>query len=121
MIGKYIGTLLTSRTQAHILHLQTTSYAKHKALGGYYEGIGDLIDGIVESYQGSYGIISNYENVIPTFQLSDEAQILSYFELLDKTLYDMRKDLPQDTYLQNQYDEVCAFLYTTIYKLKFLN
>ena len=121
MIGKYIGTLLTSRTQAHILHLQTRSYAKHKALNKYYDEVVDLIDGIVESYQGAYGIIENYENVIPTFQLTDEAQILQYFELLDKTLYDLREQLPQDSYLQNQFDTVCELLYATIYKLKYLN
>ena len=37
-------TLLHSGTNAHLLHLQTDSFAKHKALGEYYEEIIDLVD-----------------------------------------------------------------------------
>jgi len=47
--------LMHSRTQAHIFHLGVSgpgAYAAHKALQDYYEGIVDLIDGLVESYQG---------------------------------------------------------------------
>ena len=56
-MNEYIGTLFQSRNQAHIFHLQTTSYAKHKALNKYYEDIIDVIDGLVEAYQGAgFGI-----------------------------------------------------------------
>ena len=50
--GSFIGTLFQSRTQAHIMHLQSNSYAQHVALQGYYEEIVDIIDSLVESYQG---------------------------------------------------------------------
>jgi len=53
----FIGTLMQSRNQAHIYHLQTNSFAAHKALQEYYEEIVDLVDGLVESYQGKYGIL----------------------------------------------------------------
>ena len=49
-----------SRTQAHVFHLQTPSFAEHKALNDYYNGIVDLVDGFVESYQGKYGILNGY-------------------------------------------------------------
>ena len=52
--------LLFSQTQAHVFHLQTGSYAEHKALQGYYEGIDDLVDSLVESYQGENENITNY-------------------------------------------------------------
>ena len=42
--GKFIGTLFHSRDTMHIAHLQTTSFAEHKALNGYYNGILDLTD-----------------------------------------------------------------------------
>jgi hypothetical protein len=44
-----ISLILHSRTQIHILHLQTKSFAEHKVLNEYYDEIGDLVDGLVES------------------------------------------------------------------------
>ena len=58
--SEMISLMLHSRTQAHTLHLQTKSYPEHMALNGYYDGLGDLVDGLVESYQGKYGIIKGY-------------------------------------------------------------
>ncbi len=54
---------MASRTQAHIFHLQTPSFAAHTALQLYYEGIVPLVDGFVESYQGKNGIITGYGNI----------------------------------------------------------
>ena len=45
-----MSLLLHSQTQVHTFHLQTESYAEHKALQKYYEGIDDLVDGLVESF-----------------------------------------------------------------------
>jgi DNA-binding ferritin-like protein len=41
--------------QLHLLHWQTTSYAKHKALGKMYEYVQDFKDGIVEKLMGYTG------------------------------------------------------------------
>ena len=45
---------------SHKYHLQVKgdmgSYAAHVALGAYYEGIQDLVDTLVEVYQGQYEI-----------------------------------------------------------------
>ena len=54
--------LLHSQTQVHIFHLGTKSYAEHKALQGYYEGVDALTDGLIESYQGKYGLLTNYKS-----------------------------------------------------------
>ena len=64
MFEKLISTLMASRDQAHIFHWQTTgpgSYAAHKALGKYYDTILDMIDSLVESYQGKHGILKGFE------------------------------------------------------------
>ena len=53
--------LLHSQTQVHIFHLGTKSYAEHKALQKYYEGVDTITDGLVESYQGKYGLMKNYK------------------------------------------------------------
>ena len=45
--AKLISYLMHSRTQAHVYHLQTPSFAAHMALNSYYGGIVEIIDGLV--------------------------------------------------------------------------
>jgi len=40
--SSFISHLLASQTQTHIFHLQTDSFAAHKALQKFYEGIDGL-------------------------------------------------------------------------------
>ena len=39
-----VSTLFNARTNAHIAHLQTKSYARHIALGDFYDGVLDIAD-----------------------------------------------------------------------------
>ena len=117
--AKLISYLLHSRTQAHIYHLQTPSFAAHMALNGYYDGIVDLVDGLVESYQGKYGVLTNYSN-FNILEYKSCEEIIIYFQGLNMTIEKLRTMIPQDTYLQNQIDTVTELITSTIYKLKFL-
>jgi hypothetical protein len=116
--GTFIGTLMQSRNQAHIYHLQTPSYAQHIALQGYYEGIIPLIDGLVESYQGKYGILRDYKMA---GTIKEDENPAMYFEGLCKFVEAILPSLPQDNFLINQYDEVMTLIQSTKYKLKFLH
>ena len=73
--------LLHSQTQVHIFHLGTKSYAEHKALQGYYEGIDVLVDGIIESFQGKYGLLTNYKSY-KNQSYKNKNQVLKYFKQL---------------------------------------
>lgn len=116
-IADYASTLLASRTQAHILHLNTESFAQHKALEDYYSGIVDLIDTLVETYQGTMGIkISGYKQV----SLLETANPLTYFLTLQASLPKYRPTLQGRTHLLNIADEIQALVDQTVYKLKFL-
>jgi len=119
IIGQFISTLFASRTQSHVFHLQTPSFAAHKALNDYYDEIVGITDGIAESYQGKYGIITGYGNIALQEYESCEA-IIMFFETLCMYVEKSREMLPQDSYLQNQVDEVVALIKSTIYKLRFL-
>jgi len=119
IIGQFISTLFASRTQAHVFHLQTPSFAAHKALNDYYDEIVGITDGIAESYQGKYGIITGYGNIALQEYQSCEA-IIMFFETLCMYVEKSRQMLPQDSYLQNQIDEIVALIKSTIYKLRFL-
>ena len=119
IVGQFISTLFASRTQAHIFHLQTPSFAAHKALNDYYDEIVDITDGLVESYQGKYGIITGYGNIALQEYQSCEA-IIMYFETLCMYVEKSRGMICQDSYIQNQIDEIVALIKSTIYKLRFL-
>jgi DNA-binding ferritin-like protein len=119
ILGQFISTLFASRTQAHIFHLQTNSFAAHKALNKYYDGIIDFADGIAESIQGKYGIITGYSN-IDLMESNDCNEVVKYFTALEMYVERARQTMPQDSYIQNQIDEVVALIVSTIYKLKFL-
>jgi hypothetical protein len=113
-----VATLLHSQTQVHIFHLQTKTYSEHKALQNYYEGIDGLVDGIVESYQGKYEIITGYKT-IKTVDYKSTEQIINYFKELDENIEKNRKSV-KESYIQNQIDTVQELIYSTLYKLRFL-
>ena len=117
-LEKLLSYLLHSRNQVHAFHLQTKSFSEHTALGVYYNSIGDLFDGIVESYQGKYDIIANYENFGLESYKSGEATV-AYLKALAKKIEDTFSKV-EDTYIQNQLDSVTELIYSTIYKLRFL-
>lgn len=116
-----ISTLTASRTQAHIFHWQVEgvgSDAAHRALGAYYDEIVDLIDGLVESFQGRYGIQRGY---VSPATFKEDGQFLTYFEALAKYVETIRTKIPQDSYIQNEIDTVVKLIESTKYKLKFLH
>ena len=115
---QFISTLMASRQQAHVFHWQTNSYAAHKALNEYYDEIVGLFDGLVESFQGRYGIARGYTSPV-SFKEDDQA--VNYFEALSKYVETIRTKIPQDSYIQNQVDEVVDLIESTKYKLKFLH
>jgi hypothetical protein len=113
-----VSGMLHSRTQIHIYHLQTKSFAVHKALNDYYDGVVDLFDGLVESYQGKHGIVEDYKcDGYDNYSSVNSA--IEYLQKLDKTIEGSRKSI-KESFIQNQIDTVQELIYSTIYKLKFL-
>ena len=118
--GLLLGTLMQSRNQAHIYHLQVQgpgSYAAHKALQKYYEGIVPLIDSVAEGIQGRYGIITGYR--MPE-AIREDGNAKMYFEGLSKFVETLRQDITQDSYIQNEVDTIVKLIEDTKYKLTFL-
>ena len=114
--------LFESREMAHIYHLQVNgemgSHAAHTALNDYYDGVLELIDDLIETYQGQYGIVDGYD-VIDTNTTRTKEKV-EYFESLVEFVKHGRKAIStEDTHLQNIVDEVVALIYRTLYKLKF--
>jgi hypothetical protein len=112
--------LMHSRTQAHVFHLGVSgpgAFAAHTALSTYYDEIVDLVDGLVESYQGKYGLIK-FRPVAGLDNNCDGSNIVSYFEKLVNIVCALRQAPNlQDSYIQNEIDNVVKLLYSTKYKL----
>ena len=121
--SEMISKLNTSSIQVHIFHWQVKgqgSHAAHEAFGSYYEAIPGLIDALVESYQGKYGVLTGYSTMgLMEYESCDK--IINYFVALDTFIEQARAKCPQDSYIQNQIDGIQELIYSTMYKLKFLN
>jgi hypothetical protein len=113
-----VSRLLDSQRQVHIFHLQTKSFSEHKALQEYYENIDGIVDGIVESYQGKYGILTGWKSV-GTQEYQSNEQVITYLKGLADEVAKVYT-IVKDTYIQNQLDEVTALINSTLYKLRFL-
>jgi len=116
--AEFIGCMFLARDVAHSVHLNTRSFAKHKALGGFYDDVIDLADKFAEAYQGRHGLIGP----ISLHSARKTSNIVEFLEDSLKEIEDMRYKVcdKSDSALQNIIDEIGALYLTTLYKLKFL-
>lgn len=114
--AEFLATLLHAATSGHILHLQTRSYAEHKALGEFYSDLPGLVDSLAESYQGKYGLVLDYPSgyQVPT------STPLEFVSALSDYVAATRQQVASDSELQNDIDTIQALINSTLYKLAFL-
>ena len=114
----FVGMLFLARDVTHSVHLNTRSYAKHKALQKFYENIIDLADGFAEAYQGRHGLIGP----ISLMSAKKTGNIVEFLkdqlEEIEKGRYDVCEK--NDTPLQNLIDGIIELYLSTLYKLRFL-
>lgn len=117
---EFIEKLFASRDAMHFRHLNPTkagmpsSFAEHKALNDYYDGLLDFLDGFVESYQGKHGLIEiELTRVASEDPVSHLTALVNYVETNKDAIF-------PDSYLNNQVDELITLIYSTLYKLKYL-
>lgn len=119
MIAQYIAALFLARDIAHREHLRVTgkgSFAKHQALGSFYESVIELADSLAEAYQGRHGIIKDIPLLENEFQGDIVTSIKNQLKWLESNRYKaVTKD---DTPLQNIIDEIVSLYLSTLYKLQ---
>lgn len=110
---QFLALLFLSRNLAHEAHLNTESYAQHKALGAFYDGVIELADKFAEAWMGRTG---QRIGKLPDMQhpKGDIEKILKvHLEVIEET----RDFVGGDTAIQNIIDEIVALYLSTLYKL----
>ena len=114
----FVGMMFLARDVTHSVHLNTRSYAKHKALQKFYENIIDLADGFAEAYQGRHGLIGP----ISLMSANKTGNVVEFLKdqlaEIEKGRYDVCEKT--DTPLQNLIDGIIELYLSTLYKLRFL-
>jgi hypothetical protein len=114
----FVGILFLARDVTHSVHLNTRSYAKHKALQKFYESIIDLADSFAEAYQGRHGLIGP----ISLMSAKKTSNVIEFLESQLAEIESVRYDVcdKSDTALQQLIDNVIELYLSTLYKLRFL-
>ena len=118
-MAELLGVLFLARDTAHSVHLNTRSYAKHKALKKFYEGIIPLADALAEAYQGRHGLVGpitiqgakKATNVVEFLKAQLTEIEAARYVVCDKT----------DSAIQNLIDGIVELYLSTLYKLRFLS
>jgi hypothetical protein len=115
----FVGLLFLARDVAHSVHLNTPSYAVHKATQKFYEGLPDLADSFAEAWQGRHGLMGPV-----TLMSADKNRDLVEFledqvEQIGKGRFEFCD--PEETAIQNIIDEIVSHYLSALYKLKHLS
>jgi len=110
-VKKLFGKLFSVRQNAHILHLNSKSYAEHIALNEFYDKLIELADELIEVYQGQYNLVQ----IKPENQDFKSAQ-----EMLEDFASTLENCKSSNSHLANLIDEIKALTYKTLYKVRFL-
>lgn len=116
MIEQLISRVFYARNLAHFEHWRATgtgSYAKHKALGSFYDDIIDAVDALVEAYQGAFDIIGS----IPAPKAGND--VLAVLEADAEWIEQHHEEICQgNRAVANLIDSVTGTYLSAIYKLE---
>lgn len=115
-IGEFILTLLHAVTNTHIIHWQCIdrSYAEHVALGEFYEELQELVDELMESIMGKFGIGAE----LPVMYYHPAGTGKEELQALQQFVAEKRQEMPQDSEIQNQIDEIAQLINKTLFLLR---
>ena len=109
-------------TSVHQLHLKITgpgSFAAHKALNEFYDGMPNLVDAVAEQYQGAREKLLDFPAVSP-YKCGSVQEAISHMKELYTEVNELQKIMPFSEVV-NQLDEVKSLIASTKYKLMFLS
>ena len=117
MIEELVAKVFLARNNAHIAHWKTKSYAEHIALGDFYDAVIDIIDTLVETYQGNFGLIGD----IPNGELHHDGCTKCLSDQVAWIAKNRSKIARNVASLENIVDELTGLYLKTLYKLENLS
>jgi len=113
-VEEFFGTLQESVVATWRKHLKTKKYSNHMALDEYYKDAPELIDALIEGWQGTHDKIENYVDLLKDKEF-DTA--VDYLTELRKITKEGRK-LMDSSELESDTDSILSLIDGVIYKLK---
>ena len=117
MIEQLISRVFYARNVAHFEHWRATgtgSFAKHQALGSFYDDVIDAIDALVEAYQGAFELIGNIPAPSPP-----KGDVLALLEADAAWIEENHESVCNgNRAVANLIDTLTAVYLSTIYKLR---
>jgi len=97
---------------AHVAHLQTKSYPRHKTLNEVYDELPDLLDSLLESWQGKYGTVIKD---IGAITVGDDSTFDAKLDTFERYLSTQVTVVPLD--IQDEFLAIQNFVNSIKYKL----
>lgn len=118
MIDELVSRTFAMRDAAHREHFRTPSYARHMALGAFYEALPGAVDDLVEAYQGMFDLVGDFDVKLDAGKYDIELQMQDDIDWLQATRDDTCQEDPS---LLNLLDVIVSLYQKTLYKLKRLS
>lgn len=113
-IGQIFGTFQESVTIIWQYHLKTRKHHVHVTLNEFYEKALDIVDEIIEQYQGIHGIVEDpYLNCVG----GDGITEVEYLNELKSFINNNKFTLGTDSEIASTIDDLLGLIDTTLYKL----
>lgn len=110
----FIAQSFAVRTAAHLLHLTSSSYSQHVALGDFYDALMGLVDRYAEVYMGVEGHVKTFPSKTPPND-TPIGLLEDYLEFVQAEQGDDESEA-----LENILAEIEELTAQTLYKLRFL-
>jgi hypothetical protein len=94
-------------------HLKSRKHSEHVILEEYYDDAQELIDSLIEEFQGMNGVVDNYENCV----CSCEKTPVVYFQELRTFVESNRETIGCSSEIQSDVDSILSKIDSTLYKL----
>ena len=114
-IEELFGTLQQSIVAEWRKHLQTSKYSKHMALDEFYKEMPELVDALIEDYDGHNKVkVEDFKNVLDAESM-DALQYLEELHELCQSGYDLIGDVPE---LKSDLDAIKSMIDSVMYKVR---
>jgi len=117
MIEELIARVFYARNVAHFEHWRAEGvggYARHKALGEFYEEIIEAVDSLVEAYQGAFELVGT----VPAPKTKAEDILLLLIEDAEWIEKNHESICKGNRAVANLIDSLTGVYLSTIYKLR---